>query len=583
MKNTIITRSLCKILKLFNNKNSRKVLFTIFLFIPSMAFSSIDYMPSSKQQHSWYSGSFSGYADDSPVASHTIKSNGALWTRIYFDDMNLGEQSYITITSAADGAVQRLTQKVLKQSRNASAIFNGDEVTIHLYAKFPDTNIHISIGEIETGEPLLISESICGTDNRYFHNDPAVGRVDNGCTAWIINNGKLVTAGHCADNMTMVEFNVPLSNANRSLNHPGPEHQYTIDQGSKQYRNGGTGADWAVFNVYNNSQTGQSPIQRQGKSFNVTQNSPGSTIRISGFGTDDGSANQTSQSHTGPLTSVSNSRVFYAVDTMGGNSGSPIIDEASGVAVGVHTHGGCTSAGGSNSGTRATLGEFWNALGLNTTPTGVATLYQHCSYGGYAAGLNVGSYTLSQLRALGVANDDISSIRVQPGYRITMYQHDGFTGNTIVKTGDDSCLVDDGFNDDISSLRVEAVSGGWSTRIEAENFVAQSGVDVEASSEGGQNVGWLDPGDWMVWDINLPSTGAYRVEYRVAGTSNGTIQLERAGGSPVYGTIGVPSTGGWQTWQTISHNVNLDAGQQQIAIYVPASGYNINWIQFTKL
>ena len=43
---------------------------------------------------------------------------------------------------------------------------------------------------------------------------------------------------------------------------------------------------------------------------------------------------------------------------------------------------------------------------------GVVTVYQHCDYGGYAANLSVGSYTLSQLQALGVLNDDISSVRV---------------------------------------------------------------------------------------------------------------------------------------------------------------------------
>lgn len=555
----------------------------IFLFVHSIAFAQVNYMPSSKQSHSWYSGSFSGYAENVVVATHTVKIDGAHWLRIHFNDVQLGEVSFVTITSQYDGAVQRLTHQALQQSRNASAIFNGNEVEIRLYARYPDSSVEISIDQVEVGEPLIASESICGTDNRYAHQDAAVGRVDNGCTAWIINNGKLVTAGHCADNMSMVEFNVPISNPDRSLNHSAPEHQYTIDQGSKQFRDGGLGADWAVFNVYNNSQTDQSPIQRQGKSFNVTQNNPGSTIRISGFGVDDGSANQTAQSHTGPLVSVTSTRVQYAVDTMGGNSGSPIIDEATGNAVGVHTHGGCTSTGGSNSGTRATLGEFWNALGLTTTPTGVATIYQHCNYDGYAVGLNAGSYSFAQLNALGIADNDISSIRVQPGYRVTLYEHDGFGGTSVVKTSDDTCLVDDSFNDKLTSIVVEQVTGGWSTTIEAENYVAANGVQLEPCSEGGQNVGWLDPGDWMVWNINLPSSGSYRVEYRVAGLYGGVIQLEMAGGNPVYGQLNVPVTGGWQNWQTISHDVSLQAGQQQIAIYVPTSGYNINWIRFTKL
>jgi trimeric autotransporter adhesin len=72
--------------------------------------------------------------------------------------------------------------------------------------------------------------------------------------------------------------------------------------------------------------------------------------------------NQIQQTHTGPLYSVTNSRLLYVTDTTGGNSGSPIIEESTGRAVGVHTHGGCYSTGGANSGTRATVSEFWNAL-----------------------------------------------------------------------------------------------------------------------------------------------------------------------------------------------------------------------------
>ncbi|HYG38521.1 MAG TPA: carbohydrate-binding protein [Cytophagales bacterium] len=124
---------------------------------------------------------------------------------------------------------------------------------------------------------------------------------------------------------------------------------------------------------------------------------------------------------------------------------------------------------------------------------------------------------------------------------------------------------------------------GWSTQIEAENYAVMSGVQTESCTEGGLNVGWIDAGDWMVWDVNLPPTGTYTVEYRVASQNGGgNIQLEKAGGSPVYGSIAVPSTGGWQNWTTISHNVTLNAGPQQIAINVPTGGYNINWIRIKQ-
>lgn len=210
------------------------------------------------------------------------------------------------------------------------------------------------------------------------------------------------------------------------------------------------------------------------------------------------------------------------------------------------------------------------------------TLYQHCNYGGYAVSLNPGSYNLGQLQALGVSNDDISSLKIQSGYQVTMYQHDNFNGNVITKYGDDACLVDDGFNDDISSL-VISTGSSWSQQIEAENYALMAGIQTESCSEGGQNVGWIDANDWMVWDVTVPSTGQYTVQYRVASASGGgNLQLENAGGSPVYGALSVPSTGGWQNWTTISHSVNLNAGQQQIAIKALSGGWNLNWIEISS-
>jgi beta-glucanase (GH16 family) len=122
-----------------------------------------------------------------------------------------------------------------------------------------------------------------------------------------------------------------------------------------------------------------------------------------------------------------------------------------------------------------------------------------------------------------------------------------------------------------------------SIQIEAENYAVMSGIQTEACSEGGQDVGWIDANDWIVWNVNIPTTGTYTVQYRVASLNGGgVIQLEKAGGSPVYGSVSVPSTGGWQNWTTISHQVTLQAGQQQIAVKALAGGFNINWLNITQ-
>lgn len=118
--------------------------------------------------------------------------------------------------------------------------------------------------------------------------------------------------------------------------------------------------------------------------------------------------------------------------------------------------------------------------------------------------------------------------------------------------------------------------------IQAEAFCQMSGVQTETTADtgGGQNVGYIDTGDWMNYEVEVPVAGTYKVSYRVASLNGGgNISLERAGGGTVFGTIAVPTTGGWQTWRTITHDVQLAAGKQTIGIAAKAGGFNLNWVQ----
>lgn len=232
--------------------------------------------------------------------------------------------------------------------------------------------------------------------------------------------------------------------------------------------------------------------------------------------------------------------------------------------------------------TRATvtIGGFPGAVS-----TGVATVYKDCSYGGYAVGLNAGTYTLSQLQALGIANDDVSSLKVTSGYKVTLYKDDNFSGRSVVKTADDDCLVDDTFNDSTSSLKVETNSASFSTKIEAENYTYMSGVEKETTTDvgGGQSVGYIDAGDWMSYDVTIPTAGTYRVIYRVAAiTANNTLRLEKDAGATQLGTVTIPNTGGWQTWADAYHNVTLPAGTYSIGLATATGGFNINYLTITS-
>lgn len=111
-------------------------------------------------------------------------------------------------------------------------------------------------------------------------------------------------------------------------------------------------------------------------------------------------------------------------------------------------------------------------------------------------------------------------------------------------------------------------------------------VDIEATTDvgGGFNVGWIVGGEWLAYKIVVPTDGNYEFSYRVASLNGGgLIQLEKQGGSPVYGSVTVPKTGGWQSWTTVKHTVALKAGSQNIALAFKAGNFNINSFHIEKV
>jgi len=118
-----------------------------------------------------------------------------------------------------------------------------------------------------------------------------------------------------------------------------------------------------------------------------------------------------------------------------------------------------------------------------------------------------------------------------------------------------------------------------SITIQAESF-NEVGGNVTAA---GGTVGYIDAGEWFKYNnVNIPQTGTYKVEYRVASAlTTAQFTLDRNGVG--LGTISVPNTGGWGNYQTITHNIYLNAGVQSLAIYANSGGFNIDWIKLTKI
>ena len=309
-------------------------------------------------------------AERGVIFSETVNLGDVQWSRLMFEEVELGDvpvgatPTELHITSLQDGAVHILRERHVKQWNYASAYFNGGRLRVEIIADpearpshFKSTFGLVGPDQVDEGD-----RSICGsTDDRQLSNDARVARlVPVGCSAWLFNDANkcFLTAGHCTFAADVVQFNVPLSNGNGSINQPPPEDQYPVDPASMQSNGGqGVGNDYAYFGAFENSNTGLTPYEAQGDFFILADPPPSGngSIRITGYGTTNPPVpnewNQAQKTHTGGYAAFFGTTVQYTADTTGGNSGSPVIFDPTGEAIGIHTHGGCDQFGGQNSGT----------------------------------------------------------------------------------------------------------------------------------------------------------------------------------------------------------------------------------------
>jgi len=386
----------------------RLIPFVLWMVFPVAAFAQPAPVPFHTVPYSLSSGTHDGRGESAVLAwREVIQIADAPWLRLRFGETNLGSASYLLVTSLLDGSSQQLNALSLSQWYNTSAFFNGDAVEVKLFVAPTDIDVYAEVMEVIVGERRAEGEgieSICGTtDDRTRSSNNRAGRVITvGCTGWIVSNGLHVTAGHCIDpTASVLQFNVPSSLSDGTIQHPPARDQYSINQQSITYQNGGVGNDWAVFSVFDNSETGLQPIAAYGVSFDLAQDLTPNSLRVTGYGVDGPAPNfgwpppsprnsdsQTQQTHLGSNANSSGTTMRHTADTQPGNSGSPIIDESTGRALGVHTHGGCTSTGGSNRGTSTYHSNFWNAL----NPPVSVTLDQQRQNGDRLSGTTIGRW-----------------------------------------------------------------------------------------------------------------------------------------------------------------------------------------------
>lgn len=467
----------------------------------------------------------SGRPIQQSIWSAEIEVPDAAWVRLQFGDVVLApgsdtaRESYIRITSLYDGHEQYLDRRSLSEWAYTSAYFNGGRLRIEIMASPSKSGAmnRVEVVSATASEPTNFPRSICGpADDRVLSNDPRAARMmPIGCTGWLFGDQphSFISAGHCGpDTGDVMQFNVPLSSSSGTPQNPAPQDQYPIDGSSVQETNGGVGNDWAFYGTFVNSNTGLAPQDAMGDSYTLVDSVPsadGRPIRVTGYGSTTAPVPASwylvQKTHVGSFVSTPGTSLRYDPDTTGGNSGSAVYDDLTGTAIGVHTHAGCNSTGGSNQGTSLDLPALRNAL---ANPMGITV----------PLGLDL---DLVEIRPDFVNPDGGDSIAItvmpdnglQPSGDVTMWVDSGSGYTAVPMTNDGggtyegtfppaSCgdvlsyyFTADDTDGSTWSLPIGGASSAWST-------LSATGIDFVLNEDFESDSGW------SVQDISI-STGTW--------------------------------------------------------------------------
>ena len=95
---------------------------------------------------------------------------------------------------------------------------------------------------------------------------------------------------------------------------------------------------------------------------------------------------------------------------------------------------------------------------------------------------------------------------------------------------------------------------------------------------GGYTVGWINEGEWLTYDVDVPEDGTYQVVARVASNHNidHSLNVSIDGQST---TVDFGSTGSWQAWSdAVGGELELTAGTHELRLDLNSSGFNLNYL-----
>lgn len=119
----------------------------------------------------------------------------------------------------------------------------------------------------------------------------------------------------------------------------------------------------------------------------------------------------------------------------------------------------------------------------------------------------------------------------------------------------------------------------------AETICDNEGISFETSSEGGLNIGWLDEGNWVAYDVNLATAGIYDVGVRYSSVDGdgGFLLSNFLTGDLYHVQEQLKETGDWQAWSTLQNaTLSFPSGTTVIQLKSLGGGWNLQSISLTR-
>ena len=214
--------------------------------------------------------------------------------------------------------------------------------------------------------------------------------------------------------------------------------------------------------------------------------------------------------------------------------------------------GGASKTFTANSAWLADWNDRISSLKIVDTNSSLVNVYQDVAFGGYTSGLNVGDYTLAQLQAKGILDNDITSLKITEGYKVIVYDGDNFTGASKEFTATTDWAGD--WNDRTTSLRIRpngtAALGNKTYYLQNRNSSLYMDVWGQSTADGGN----IAQGNY---------TGATNQQFKFIDAGDGAYQIQAINSGKSVDIAGVSTDNGANVhqWSYVG-----GANQQFIAV-----------------